>query len=109
MSHDQSADTGDEDVTRISDAVVHEVCSYLRKANEPGPCENCPAVIQTPYGPGTQACYALAHEAIEVVLRAYRKERICTTCKKPIIRHANICSCDSAEPERAAPKPQEGP
>ena len=60
-------------MTRISDAVVHEVCSYLRKANEPGPCENCQAVIQTPYGPGTQACYALAHEAIEVVLRAYRK------------------------------------
>ena len=80
-------------MTRISDERLEELIKELPYAEhndtERGPCIACDALL-----------------AVRE-LRAYRKERICTACKKPIIRHANICSCDSAEPEHVAPEPQE--
>lgn len=60
------------DETRISKELVHQVCPYLRQSLD---CKKCSRTVQSPYGPGTQGCFALAEEVIEIVSRELAETR----------------------------------
>lgn len=48
--------------------LIHRVCHWLRtEYDEHGRCEQCPLKVESPYGPGTQACVLRAQEVIEIV------------------------------------------
>lgn len=55
-----------------SDGLVHAVCQWIREEITPHigtdlRCQNCPMVIDTPYGRGVQACVLRAQELIKIV------------------------------------------
>jgi len=47
-------------------AQVHAMCAYLRTSNDLpiDKCMQCPARIDSPYGPGQPGCYAIAAETL---------------------------------------------
>ena len=56
-----------------TERLVHTVCQQMRHGiNSDGTttCELCPAVLQTPCGPGTQGCYRRALQVIELIRAA---------------------------------------
>lgn len=56
---------------------IHAICNIIRESTWAGidegksKCRGCPAVIESPYGPGTQGCYLLALEVFNIALHGH--------------------------------------
>lgn len=61
-----------------TDERLHAICKAIRENTWAGIdesralCHGCPAVIESPYGPGTQGCYLLAIEVFNIAVHGNR-------------------------------------